>query len=51
MHLLNILNQLGANEDEKAQVVKYFKSRVVTFPAVIEAFGKIRDAKADDTQN
>jgi len=30
MHLLNILNQLGANENEKAKLVAYFKTHPVT---------------------
>jgi len=47
MHLLNILNQLEATDDEKNQIVSYFKSRVVTFPAVTEIFGKIRKGTVD----
>lgn len=42
MHLLNILNQLEANQIEKEQIVEYFKTNVVTFPAVAEVFSKIR---------
>ena len=34
MHLLNILNQLGANENEKATLVKYFKTNPVTHHGV-----------------
>ncbi|WP_282113183.1 hydroxymethylglutaryl-CoA reductase, degradative [Maribacter stanieri] len=34
MHLLNILNQLGANENEKATLVEYFKSNPVTHHGV-----------------
>ena len=47
MHLLNILNQLGATEPEKEVIVEYFKTRVVTFPAVTEIFKKIRSTDAD----
>lgn len=46
MHLLNILNQLEANDIEKEQIVAYFKTRVVTFPAVTEVFTKIRGGAA-----
>ena len=34
MHLLNILNQLGANENEKATLVDYFKTNPVTHHGV-----------------
>ena len=34
MHLLNILNQLGANENEKATLVEYFKTNPVTHHGV-----------------
>jgi hydroxymethylglutaryl-CoA reductase len=51
MHLLNILNQLEATEDEKAQIVEYFVTRVVTFPAVTEVFTKIRGGVAIDKQD
>jgi hydroxymethylglutaryl-CoA reductase len=51
MHLLNILNQLEATDDEKAQIVKYFITRVVTFPAVTEVFTKIRGGIAIDKQD
>ena len=34
MHLLNILNQLGANENEKATLVEYFKTSPVTHHGV-----------------
>ena len=42
MHLLNILNQLGATEDEKVQMVDYFKTHTATHNAVVEAFQKLR---------
>jgi len=42
MHLLNILNQLEATEEEKAQIVEYFKTRVVSFQAAADIFKKIR---------
>ena len=42
MHLLNILNQLGATEDEKVKMVDYFKTHTATHNAVVEAFQKLR---------
>ncbi len=42
MHLLNMLNQLGANEKEKEQLVAYFKDNVVTNASVKEALEKIK---------
>ena len=36
MHLLNILNHLGANEQEAKEAVVYFKDRVVSFASVRE---------------
>lgn len=37
MHLMNILNQFGANKDEKKAMVEHFKSNVVSHSAVVEA--------------
>ena len=42
MHLLNILNQLEATEEEKKQIVEYFKDKVVSFSATVEIFSKLR---------
>ncbi|MCK9480924.1 MAG: hydroxymethylglutaryl-CoA reductase, degradative [Bacteroidia bacterium] len=42
MHLLNILNQLGACEDEKAKVIEYFKDKVVSYNAAVAAFNKFK---------
>ena len=42
MHLLNILNQLGATEEEKIQLIEYFKKNSATHSAVVEAFQKLR---------
>ncbi|KQC31065.1 hydroxymethylglutaryl-CoA reductase, degradative [Flagellimonas eckloniae] len=42
MHLLNMLNQMGATESEKLQLVDYFKDHAVTNPSVKEALEKIR---------
>jgi hydroxymethylglutaryl-CoA reductase len=42
MHLLNILNQLEATEEEKNEIVEYFKTEVVTHQAVTQLFSKMR---------
>ena len=42
MHLQNILNQLGASENEKQQLIEHFKKRPVTHNAVVKEFDKIR---------
>lgn len=43
MHLLNILNQMGANDDEKKTLVDYFKTNTATHGAVVEALQKLRE--------
>ncbi|HET8752890.1 MAG TPA: hydroxymethylglutaryl-CoA reductase, degradative [Salinimicrobium sp.] len=42
MHLMNILNQLKANETEKVRLVNHFKTHTVTHSAVEEALEKLR---------
>ena len=42
MHLMNILNQFGANNLEKQYLVEYFKTENVTHSAVVKALEKIR---------
>ncbi len=42
MHLLNILNQLEATEEEKVKIVDHFKDNVVSYSATVEIFCKIR---------
>ncbi len=42
MHLLNILNQMGASEDEKKTLVQYFRKNTATHGAVVEALQKLR---------
>ena len=42
MHLMNILNQLEATEEEKNYFVNYFKDKTVTHHTVIEEFCKLR---------
>ena len=34
MHLLNILNQLNANANQKEKAIEYFKTTAVSFSAV-----------------
>ena len=43
MHLMNILNQFGANENEKVQLVDYFKSNPISHNAVVEALDNLRN--------
>ncbi|MCK0157355.1 hydroxymethylglutaryl-CoA reductase, degradative [Cellulophaga sp. F20128] len=43
MHLLNILNQLGATETEKEQLTTYFKTHTVTHSAVASAYNKLKN--------
>lgn len=47
MHLMNILNQLEATEEEKKYFVNFFKDKTVTHHTVIEEFGKLRGIKAE----
>ncbi|MGX1931195.1 hydroxymethylglutaryl-CoA reductase, degradative [Flagellimonas sp. 2504JD4-2] len=42
MHLLNLLNQMGATESEKQQLVQYFKTHTVTNASVKEALTKMQ---------
>jgi len=42
MHLLNILNQLGASNVEKNTLTNYFKNNAATHSAVVEAFENLR---------
>lgn len=42
MHLLNILNQLGATEEEKTSIQAYFSDKVVTHKDVINHFYALR---------
>ncbi|WP_194531122.1 hydroxymethylglutaryl-CoA reductase, degradative [Zobellia roscoffensis] len=45
MHLLNILNQLGATEDEKNTLTHHFKKHSATHSAIVDAFEKLRRTK------
>ena len=42
MHLLNILNQLQANPNEKEQLISYFKTHSVSHRAVVKALENLR---------
>ncbi|MGW9684096.1 hydroxymethylglutaryl-CoA reductase, degradative [Flagellimonas sp. 2504JD1-5] len=42
MHLLNLLNQMGATEGEKQQLVQYFKTHTVTNASVKAALEKMQ---------
>ena len=42
MHLMNILNQFEANDNEKSTIVEHFKTNIVTHSAVVEAIENLR---------
>ena len=42
MHLVNILNQLGATPEEKQQLMDYFKDKTVSHSEVVQAFNRVR---------
>lgn len=42
MHLMNILNQFKATEDEKKQLIKYFETNAVTHSEVVTQIEKLR---------
>src|SRR5690606_12853948 len=41
MHLMNILNQMQANDTEKLKIVEHFKTNVVTHSAVVDALNNL----------
>ena len=43
MHLLNILNQLGANKEEIEKIKEHFKDKVVEHSAVVNFFNGLRN--------
>lgn len=45
MHLMNILNQLGANDTEKQQVSLYFKDKTISHSEVVRVFENLRANK------
>lgn len=42
MHLMNILNQFEANDEEKLKLTEYFKTKTVSYNAVIERLKELR---------
>lgn len=48
MHLLNILNQLEATQEEKDKIVEYFKDKVVSHNAAVKAFCDLRGIPVSD---
>ncbi|MDO5609149.1 MAG: hydroxymethylglutaryl-CoA reductase, degradative [Capnocytophaga sp.] len=42
MHLMNILNQLGATDPEKQQIAAYFSEKTVTHSEVVQKFKEVR---------
>ncbi len=42
MHLMNILNQFNATDQEKKTIVEHFKTNVVTHSALVDAIEKLR---------
>ncbi len=42
MHLMNILNQLGANESEKKEIATYFDGKTVSHSAVVEKYQELK---------
>lgn len=47
MHLQNILNQLGANDQEKEEITQYFENRTVSHSAVVTMFEELRKPKVN----
>ncbi|ADV48246.1 hydroxymethylglutaryl-CoA reductase, degradative [Cellulophaga algicola DSM 14237] len=45
MHLMNILNQLGASELDKKTLVDHFKHNTVTHSAVISAYNSLQEKR------
>ncbi len=45
MHLLNILNQLGATQEEKKNLTEHFKNHTASHSAVVDAFEALRNGK------
>jgi hydroxymethylglutaryl-CoA reductase len=42
---MNILNQLGANDQEKTVIANYFDDKTVTHNAVVDKFQEVRNTK------
>jgi hydroxymethylglutaryl-CoA reductase len=44
MHLMNILNQLGATMEEKQEIATYFDGKTVSHSAVVEKYKSLKNA-------
>ncbi len=44
MHLLNILNQLGATDEEKKKIIEEYKTKTVSHQAVVESYNKLKQS-------
>jgi len=42
MHLLNVLNQLGANKEEKRKMIEHFKHDVAHYNKIVQALNDLR---------
>lgn len=47
MHLMNILNQMGATKEEKAKMVDYFKTHTVSHSEVVNKLSSIRQSSSN----
>ena len=45
MHLMNILNQLGANDADKQEIAAYFEDKTVSHSAVVDKYTELRNSK------
>lgn len=45
MHLMNILNQLGANDADKKEIATYFEGKTVSHSAVVAKYTELRNSK------
>ncbi|MDT7832296.1 hydroxymethylglutaryl-CoA reductase, degradative [Flavobacteriaceae bacterium S356] len=43
MHLMNILNQLGATESDKKEIAEYFDGKTVSHAAVVEKYKELKN--------
>lgn len=48
MHLLNILNQVGATKEERLQVKQYFEDKVVSHSDVVKYFCQLRGIESPE---
>lgn len=51
MHLLNILNQLEATDEEKEVIVEYFKDNIVSHSAAVNKFCEVRGIEKPEIIN